>query len=191
MKPLRVREDVERQRERFSAACQSLRRGYAATGTCGSVSMRTGDALMITVAVAGAGDDGPVPPRQGVVLIDPVQGLPLLGETEWPPAETSGHLAIHRRLPDVAVVIHVPEASSVAPVADTLVTPLGDVTAEAPATLLRYRGGLFVRGRDLGEARRGLEELEALARPPSRPLSHPSCSPDGIHETEAVEVITR
>ncbi|WP_405755416.1 class II aldolase/adducin family protein [Streptomyces sp. NBC_01411] len=102
MKPVCISEDAELQREHLSAACQSLyRRGWM-PGTFGSVSVRSGEAVMIT-----AGDlSKRVMTDQDTVMVDPFKGLPLLGESEWPPAETPVHLALYRRLPGCGAVIH-------------------------------------------------------------------------------------
>ncbi|MFD9500174.1 class II aldolase/adducin family protein [Streptomyces sp. NPDC060035] len=102
MKPVYIREDAELQREHLSAACQSLyQRGWM-PGTSGSISMRSGEAAVIT-----AGDLSKwMMTRQDTVMVDPFRGLPLLGEVEWPPAETPVHLAIYQRLPDCGAVIH-------------------------------------------------------------------------------------
>ncbi len=55
--------------------------------------------------------------RQDTVMVDLVEGLPLIGETEWPPAETPVHLALYRHVPDCQAVIcaREPRAESGAP----------------------------------------------------------------------------
>jgi ribulose-5-phosphate 4-epimerase/fuculose-1-phosphate aldolase len=102
VKPVYIREDAELQREHLSAACQSLyQRGWM-PGTLGSISMRSGEAVIITADDLNKG----MMTRQDTVMVDPFRGLPLLGETEWPPAETPVHLAVYQRLPDCGAVVH-------------------------------------------------------------------------------------
>ncbi|SDC41452.1 class II aldolase/adducin family protein [Streptomyces prasinopilosus] len=102
MKPVRIRDDVESQRRHLSALGRSLGRRARPAGTSGSVSVRSGEAVLIT-----AGDpDGRLTDRQETVMVDPFRGLPLIGESEWPPDETAVHLALYRRLPDCGAVIY-------------------------------------------------------------------------------------
>ncbi|MEU8689721.1 class II aldolase/adducin family protein [Streptomyces sp. NPDC048665] len=102
MKPVYIRDDAELQRAHLSLVGRSLHRSGWLPGTFGSVSLRSGEAVMIT---AGGLNKGVMDPAD-TVLVDPFEGLPLSGETEWPPAETPIHLAVHRRLPDCAAVVH-------------------------------------------------------------------------------------
>ncbi|PKW10862.1 methylthioribulose-1-phosphate dehydratase [Streptomyces sp. 1222.5] len=113
MKPLYLREDTERQRERLAATARHLHRSGWMPGTSGSVSLRSGDAVLIT---AHDLDKGRMDARD-TVLIDPSEGLPLLGETEWPCAETPVHLALHGYLPDCETVVHVRAAGVTTPAA--------------------------------------------------------------------------
>ncbi|MBV7700998.1 class II aldolase/adducin family protein [Streptomyces sp. TRM70350] len=116
MKPVYIRDDAESQRQHLSAVGQSLcRRGWL-PGTSGSVSVRSGEAVLITV-----GDlDKRVMTHQDTVMVDPFEGLPLIGEIEWPPDETAIHLALYRRLPDCGAVIYAPAlcAKALAPLTD-------------------------------------------------------------------------
>ncbi|MEU4888445.1 MULTISPECIES: class II aldolase/adducin family protein [Streptomyces] len=102
MKAVYFREDAELQREHLSAVCRSLyRRGWM-PGTSGSISVRSGEAVLITACDLRKGMmDG-----RDTVLVDHLTGLPLLGEVEWPPPETPVHLAIYGRLPDCGAVVH-------------------------------------------------------------------------------------
>ncbi|MFE9399900.1 class II aldolase/adducin family protein [Streptomyces flavidovirens] len=102
MKPLYIREDAELQREHLSAVGQSLYQRGLMPGTFGSISIRSGEAVMITASDLKKGAMS----RQDTVMVDPFRGLPLLGEVEWPPAETPVHLAIYQRLPDCGAVVH-------------------------------------------------------------------------------------
>ncbi|WP_371539987.1 class II aldolase/adducin family protein [Streptomyces sp. NBC_01023] len=102
MKPVCIREDAELQREHLSAVGRSLYRSGWMPGTFGSVSVRSGEAVMITADGLSKREMT----HQDAVMVDPFKGLPLLGETEWPPAETPVHLALYRRLPGCGAVIH-------------------------------------------------------------------------------------
>ncbi|WP_333760915.1 class II aldolase/adducin family protein [Streptomyces sp. IBSBF 2390] len=111
MKPLYLREDTERQRERLAATVRRLHRSGWMPGTSGSLSLRSGDAVLITAQDL---DKGRADARD-TVLVDPSEGLPLLGETEWPCAEAPVHLALHGYLPDCETVVHVRAAGGTAP----------------------------------------------------------------------------
>ncbi|MEE4490488.1 class II aldolase/adducin family protein [Streptomyces sp. BE230] len=122
MKPVRVHEEVERHRELVLLACRSLDRSDPPRQASGCVSMRSGEAVVISTGEA----DGPSPRTdRNAVLIDPEEGLPLLGELSWPPPETPAHLAIHRQLPGGGVVIHTREPTTVA---------LAEAVGAAPST---------------------------------------------------------
>ncbi|MER7408508.1 class II aldolase/adducin family protein [Streptomyces sp. NPDC000070] len=116
MKPVYIRDDAESQRHHLSAVGQSLcRRGWL-PGTSGSVSVRSGEAVLIT-----AGDlDKRAMTHQNTVMVDPREGLPLIGESEWSPDETAVHLALYQRLPDCGAVIYAqaPCAKALAPLTD-------------------------------------------------------------------------
>ncbi|WP_432017984.1 class II aldolase/adducin family protein [Streptomyces sp. 1222.5] len=120
MKPLYLREDTERQRERLAATVRRLHRSGWMPGTSGSLSLRSGDAVLITAQDL---DKGRADARD-TVLVDPSEGLPLLGETEWPCAEAPVHLALHGYLPDCETVVHVRAAGGTAP--DALDAGAGD-----------------------------------------------------------------
>ncbi|MGW4023272.1 class II aldolase/adducin family protein [Streptomyces sp. NPDC005009] len=116
MKPVYIRDDVEPQRQHLSAIGRSVCRHGWLPGMSGSISIRSGEAILIT-----AGDlDKRVMTHQDTVMVDPFDGLPLLGETEWPPDETAIHLALYRRLPGCGAVIcaQAPCAEALATVAD-------------------------------------------------------------------------
>ncbi|MFI8998972.1 methylthioribulose 1-phosphate dehydratase [Streptomyces sp. NPDC053542] len=116
MNPLYLHEDAELQRPRLSAVCRSLHRRGWMPGTSGSVSIRAGEAIMITTRDQSKRTIS----RQDTVLVDPFQGLPLLGETEWPAAETSMHLAIYQQVPGCGAIVH-----AHAPYATVLATVTG------------------------------------------------------------------
>ncbi|MFF4437592.1 class II aldolase/adducin family protein [Streptomyces sp. NPDC001621] len=120
MKPLYLREDTERQRERLAVTVRRLHRSGWMPGTSGSLSLRSGDAVLITAQDL---DKGRADARD-TVLVDPSEGLPLLGETEWPCAEAPVHLALHGYLPDCETVVHVRAAGGTAP--DALDAGAGD-----------------------------------------------------------------
>ncbi|MEV0374717.1 methylthioribulose 1-phosphate dehydratase [Streptomyces sp. NPDC050636] len=102
MKPVYIHEDAELQRGHLAAACRSLyERGWM-PGTSGNVSIRAGEAVVITASSQSKGTMS----HQDTVMVDPHEGLPLLGETEWPSAETSLHLAIYQQVPDCRAVVH-------------------------------------------------------------------------------------
>ncbi|MBQ1101195.1 class II aldolase/adducin family protein [Streptomyces sp. b94] len=113
MKPVYIRDDAESQRRHLSSVGESLRRRGWLLGTSGSVSVRSGEAVLITAG----GLDNMVMTRQDTVMVDPIEGLPLIGEVEWPPDETAVHLALYRRVPDCQAVIcaRVPCAEAGAP----------------------------------------------------------------------------
>ncbi|KUL36824.1 hypothetical protein ADL22_23240 [Streptomyces sp. NRRL F-4489] len=102
MKPIIIGEDAEMQRGRLAAAGRALHQGGWLPGGSGSLSVRCGDAVAITVG----GLETATLTRHDTVLIEPEEGLPLLGEVEWPPAETALHLALYRLLPGCGAVIH-------------------------------------------------------------------------------------
>lgn len=104
MKPVHVHEDAELHRELLSLACRSLDRRGRPDRASGSISVRSGEAVIITT-----GDLNEESLQQDAVMVAPSQGLPLLGETDWPPPETPAHLALHRRLPGRGAVVHVHE----------------------------------------------------------------------------------
>ncbi|WP_145502499.1 class II aldolase/adducin family protein [Streptomyces sp. CFMR 7] len=111
MKPVRVHEEVERHRELVLLACRSLDRSEPPGRASGCVSIRSGEAVVISTGE----EDGESPRTdRNAVLIDPEEGLPLLGELAWPPPETPAHLAIHRQLPGGGAVIHTREPATVA-----------------------------------------------------------------------------
>ncbi|WP_051831747.1 class II aldolase/adducin family protein [Streptomyces violens] len=121
MKPVYIDEDAERQRALLSAACRALHERGWMPGTSGNVSVRSGEAVVIT---AGDQRRGTIT-HHNTVMVDPLEGLPLLGETEWPPAETPVHLAIYRQLPDCGAVVqaHAPYSTALA----TLIGSAGSV----------------------------------------------------------------
>ncbi|ROP46424.1 class II aldolase/adducin family protein [Streptomyces sp. PanSC9] len=123
MKPLYLREDTERQRERLAATVRRLHRSGWMPGTSGSLSLRSGDAVLITAQDL----DKSRADARDTVLVDPSEGLPLLGETEWPCAEAPVHLALHGYLPDCETVVHVRAAGGTAP--DALDAGAGDAGA--------------------------------------------------------------
>ncbi len=116
MKPLRIDAEAELQRGHIAASCREIyRRGWM-EGTSGNVSLRSGQAVLISATGRGKGRMS----RRDTVLVDPVEGLPVAGETEWPSAETAIHLAVYRRRPDCGAVVHAhpPYATAVAALAD-------------------------------------------------------------------------
>lgn len=138
MKPLYLREDTERQRERLAVTVRRLHRSGWMPGTSGSLSLRSGDAVLITAQDL---DKGRADARD-TVLVDPSEGLPLLGETEWPCAEAPVHLALHGYLPDCETVVHLRAAGGTAP--DALDVGAGDAgagDAGPPAAEPRRRSG--------------------------------------------------
>ncbi|MEE1762771.1 MULTISPECIES: class II aldolase/adducin family protein [unclassified Streptomyces] len=184
MKPLYIREDAESQRRHLSAVGRCLGRRGRLPGTFGSVSVRSGEAVLITAG----GLDKRVMTPQDVVMVDPFDGLPLTGEFEWPPEETALHLALYRRLPDCGAVIHAqapgrPDGSrpdAGLPVLPVATDPLDvsrlveDVTAAlapsasaagTPPALLFRGNGLVTWGRDTDEALGRLESADPLSHP--------------------------
>ncbi|MGW6580234.1 class II aldolase/adducin family protein [Streptomyces globisporus] len=122
VKPVRVHEDVELHRARVLLACRSLDRSGPPGEASGCVSIRSGEAVVISTG----GMDGESPGADpDAVLIDPEEGLPLLGESAWPPPGTPVHLAIHRRVPGGGAVIHTCEPTTVS---------LAELVAAAPST---------------------------------------------------------
>ncbi|MEV0883462.1 class II aldolase/adducin family protein [Streptomyces microflavus] len=186
MKPVHVHEDAELHRELLSLACRSLDRRGRPERASGSISVRSGEAVIITT-----GDLDEESLRQDAVMVDPSQGLPLLGESIWPPPETPAHLAIHRRLRGPGAVVHTYEPRSLALAAAArapgaigtivLVTAeerhglchLSDDATEcvealaedAPTALLVEGTAVFTWGRDPDEALARLERIEELGRP--------------------------
>lgn len=184
MKPVHVHEDAELHRELLSLACRSLDRRGRPDRASGSISVRSGEAVIITT-----GDLNEESLQQDAVMVDPSQGLPLLGETDWPPPETPAHLALHRRLPGRGAVVHVHEPRSLALAAAVGGAPgaigaLVAVVAPEPhglsllaglpghpelpdeaAALLVEGSGVFTWGRDTGQALSRLERIEELGRP--------------------------
>ncbi|MFF2807993.1 methylthioribulose 1-phosphate dehydratase [Streptomyces sp. NPDC058000] len=117
MKPVTIGEDVELRRAHLAAACRSLyQRGWM-PGTSGNISVRSGDAVVITASGRSKGTIS----RHDTVLVEPDKGLPLLGESEWPSAETSVHLAVYRQLPPCGAVVHAhaPYSTALATLAGT------------------------------------------------------------------------
>lgn len=110
MKPLYIGDDAESQRQQLSTVGRYLCRRGRLPGTSGSVSVRSGEAILIT---AGDLDKRAMTPQE-TVMVDPSEGLPLTGEIEWPPEETAIHLALYRRLPGCGAVIHVQAPCSMA-----------------------------------------------------------------------------
>ncbi|MFJ9109987.1 class II aldolase/adducin family protein [Streptomyces sp. NPDC102283] len=184
MKPVHVHEDAELHRELLSLACRSLDRRGRPDRASGSISVRSGGAVIITT-----GDLNEESLRQDAVMVDPSQGLPLLGETDWPPPETPAHLALHRRLAGRGAVVHTHEPRSLALAAAVCRAPgpIGAlVRVVAPESrdpshlvdlpgrlelsdevlaLLVEGSGVLTWGRDTGEALSRLERIEELGRP--------------------------
>lgn len=147
VKPVYIRDDAESQRQHLSAVGESLcRRGWL-PGTSGSVSVRSGEAVLITAG----GLDKRVMTRQDILMVDPFEGLPLVGEVEWPPDDTAVHLALYRRVPDCGAVIcaRVPRAEALAP------STRGSGRSEAP--------GEAQTARTLGSPHACLPALPAVA----------------------------
>ncbi|MCS0634116.1 class II aldolase/adducin family protein [Streptomyces sp. LP05-1] len=190
MKPVRIREDAELQRQLLSRVCRSPAWRGRPGRAPGSISVRSDEAVIITTGETG--DPYGDPAGQDTVMVDPSDGLPLLGEVEWPPAETPAHLAIHRRLPGCGAVVHTREPHSAALAAlaggaraaagavvlvaagdrygtchlpDDAVARLGAPAPGGPAALLVEGTGVFTWGRDLDEALGELERIEELGRP--------------------------
>ncbi|MFG3404965.1 class II aldolase/adducin family protein [Streptomyces sp. NPDC048142] len=183
MKPVHVHEDAELHRELLSLACRSLDRRCRPGRASGSISIRSGEAVIITT-----GDLNEESLQQDAVMVDPSQGLPLLGETGWPPPETPAHLAIHRRLGRGAVVhTHEPRSLALAAAVGEAPGAIGArVLVVAPdlrgpshlvgvsglpelsddvTALLVEGSGVYTWGRDPGEALSRLERTEELGRP--------------------------
>ncbi|WP_075739063.1 methylthioribulose 1-phosphate dehydratase [Streptomyces acidiscabies] len=112
MKPLIVDENVELHREYLATTCRALYQQGWMPGTSGNLSVRSGEAVVITAS----GRSKRTMSRNDTVMVDPFEGLPLVGETEWPSAETSVHLAVYQYVPDCGAVIHAhtPYATAVA-----------------------------------------------------------------------------
>ncbi|RBL79683.1 hypothetical protein DDE05_56300 [Streptomyces cavourensis] len=90
MKPVRVHEEVERHRELVLLACRSLDRSEPPGRASGCVSIRSGEAVVISTGE----EDGESPRTdRNAVLIDPEEGLPLLGELAWPPPRDPRHIS--------------------------------------------------------------------------------------------------
>lgn len=102
MKPVTIHDDVELQRGHLAAACQSLYQLGWMPGTSGNVSVRSSEGVMITASGRSKGTMS----REDTVIVDPVEGLPLVGETERPSAETSIHLAVYQQVSGCGAVIH-------------------------------------------------------------------------------------
>ncbi|QNP65408.1 class II aldolase/adducin family protein [Streptomyces genisteinicus] len=126
MKPVRVHEHVGVHRRLVLLACRSLDRAGEPDGAAGCVSVRSGGAVVLST-----GDTDAEESAGGVdtVLVDPDQGLPLLGELARPPAAAWAHLALHRWIPGGEAVVHTrdpavlagAEALGAAPAADARV----------------------------------------------------------------------
>ncbi|MEU2997722.1 class II aldolase/adducin family protein [Streptomyces sp. NPDC006995] len=195
MKPVRVHEEVERHRELVLLACRLLDRSDPQGRASGCASLRSDEAVVISAD----GDEGPGTDRTAV-LIDPEEGLPLLGEIAWPPPETPVHLAIHRQLPGGGAVIHTREPATVALAeavgaarsvdAAVLTIAPGERSASgsdavagleklivpsAPVAAVLFGGSaVFTWGRSADEALSGLERIREIGRAlPPAPASGP------------------
>ncbi|MFJ8330159.1 methylthioribulose 1-phosphate dehydratase [Streptomyces sp. NPDC094437] len=102
MKPATIHEDLDLQRGHLAAACRALYRLGWMPGTSGNVSIRSGEGVMITASGRSKGTMAP----EDTVIVDPVDGRPLVGETERPSAETSIHLAVYRQVSGCGAVVH-------------------------------------------------------------------------------------
>ncbi|MFH9610890.1 class II aldolase/adducin family protein [Streptomyces sp. NPDC017448] len=168
-------------------ACRSLDRSDPPGQASGCVSMRSSEAVVISTC-----EESGESPRtdRNAVLIDPEEGLPLLGELAWPPPETPAHLAIHRQLPGGGAVIHTREPTTVALAEAVGATPSvgATVLAVAPgrrsasrrddvadleklidlsgpvAAVLFGGSAVFTWGRSPDEALSGLERIRGLGR---------------------------
>ncbi|WP_274917727.1 class II aldolase/adducin family protein [Streptomyces sp. WZ-12] len=101
MEPVIISAGSELLRENLAAAGRDLHRRGWLPGASGHLSARSGEAVLLTVD----GVDRGALTRDDIVLIEPGEGLPLLGEVEWPPADACLHLALYRGLPDCGAVI--------------------------------------------------------------------------------------
>ncbi|MCM2579603.1 methylthioribulose 1-phosphate dehydratase [Streptomyces meridianus] len=118
MKPVKLEPSVEVHRGLIAATCRELyRRGWM-EGTAGNVSTRSGEAVVISASGCSKGQMS----RQDTVIVDGDSGLPLVGEVEWPSAETAIHLAIYQNIPDSGAVVHTHSPHA---------TALASLTAEA------------------------------------------------------------
>ncbi|MFK0293337.1 class II aldolase/adducin family protein [Streptomyces sp. NPDC090442] len=101
MEPVIIGAGSELLRENLAAAGRDLhRRGWLAD-TSGHLSVRSGEAVLLTVD----GVDRGALTRDDIVLVEPGEGLPLLGEVEWPPADACLHLVLYRGLPECGAII--------------------------------------------------------------------------------------
>jgi ribulose-5-phosphate 4-epimerase/fuculose-1-phosphate aldolase len=132
----------------------------------GSVSVRSGEAVLITADDAGKGLMAP----QDTVMVDLSEGLPLIGETEWPSNDTATHLALYRRLPDCGAVIctHLPSTETRAPwrMAEKVAAALDPSSDGIPPALLIQPDGVVAWGRDTEEALSRLACAAHLDHPP-------------------------
>ncbi|MFJ9635701.1 methylthioribulose 1-phosphate dehydratase [Streptomyces sp. NPDC101178] len=117
MKPLFISEETETFRADLAATARSLYEQGWMPGTSGNLSVRSGEAVLITAS----GRSKRTLCEHDTVLVDPDGGSPLTGESEWPSAETSIHLAVYRGLSDASAVIHAhtPYATALATLAGT------------------------------------------------------------------------
>ncbi|MEU2435531.1 methylthioribulose 1-phosphate dehydratase [Streptomyces rubradiris] len=124
MKPVTIAEDTEPMRAELAEACRRLYGQGWMPGTSGNVSVRSGDAVLVTATGCGKGTIT----AADTVLVDPDGGLPLVGESAWPSAETTIHLAVYRTRPEARAVIHAhaPHATALA----TVTGPARDVVFE-------------------------------------------------------------
>ncbi|MFJ5677737.1 class II aldolase/adducin family protein [Streptomyces sp. NPDC093097] len=104
MKPVIIGVGAELQRGNLAAAGRALHEQGWMPGAAGSLSARSGDAVLITVD----GPDRGALTRDDIVMVEPGEGLPLLGEVDWPPADTALHLALYRLLPACGAVVQAP-----------------------------------------------------------------------------------
>ncbi|WP_242902352.1 methylthioribulose 1-phosphate dehydratase [Actinomadura terrae] len=89
-------------RERVAHMCRQLYgRGWM-EGTSGNVSVRSGEAVLISASGCAKGTLD----HRDTVLVDAGNGRPLTGETRRPSAETAIHLAFYSEYPDCGAVVH-------------------------------------------------------------------------------------
>ncbi|MFE6686961.1 class II aldolase/adducin family protein [Streptomyces sp. NPDC057743] len=101
MEPVIIGAGGELLRGNLAAAGRDLHRRGWLPGSSGHLSARSGEAVLLTVD----GVDRSTLTRDDIVLVEPGEGLPLLGEVEWPPADACLHLALYRWLPDCGAII--------------------------------------------------------------------------------------
>ncbi|MBT2210160.1 methylthioribulose 1-phosphate dehydratase [Actinomadura sp. NEAU-AAG7] len=89
-------------REHVAHMCRQLYgRGWM-EGTSGNISVRSGDAVLISASGCAKGTVD----RRDTVLVNAGDGSRLTGETRRPSAETAVHLAFYREYEDCGAVIH-------------------------------------------------------------------------------------